>query len=72
MTDTNQFFVRLCQCGVVHLSFGPAVIHATPETVIAITETLKEVSTGLRQKLKASIASHPAPVIRLAAPHGSV
>lgn len=52
MTDTEQFFVRVCDCGVVHLSFGPAIVNATPETVIAITETLKGISAELRNSLR--------------------
>lgn len=52
MTDTDQFYVRICGCGVVHLSFGVAVINVSIETAIAITETLKEVSTDLRNRLQ--------------------
>jgi hypothetical protein len=43
MTDTEQFFVRICGCGVVHLCFGPSVVNVTLGTALAITETLKEV-----------------------------
>ena len=53
MTSTDQFLVRVCGCGVVHLNFGPAVIHVTAETTIAITETLKEVAAQLRKQLAA-------------------
>ena len=53
MSDTEQFYVCLCACGVVHLSFGPTVINATPETVIALSETLREVSQELRRRLAA-------------------
>jgi hypothetical protein len=51
MTNTDQFFVRICGCGVVHLSFGPAIINVTQETAIAISETLREVSLELRKRI---------------------
>ncbi|MEO5970130.1 MAG: hypothetical protein ABIQ95_09400 [Bdellovibrionia bacterium] len=48
MTDTEQFYVRICGCGVVHLCFGATLINLAPEAIIAVTETLKEVSNKLR------------------------
>lgn len=51
MTNTDQFFVKVCGCGVVHLNFGVAVINVTAETAVAISETLREVATELRSKL---------------------
>jgi hypothetical protein len=48
MTDTEQFYVRVCGCGVVHLCFGATLINLSPEAIIAVTETLKEVSNKLR------------------------
>ena len=51
MSNTDQFFVRVCGCGVVHLSFGCATINVSSKTAIAITETLKEVTLELRRKL---------------------
>jgi hypothetical protein len=52
MTNTDQFYIRICGCGVVHLSFGATVINISAETAIAITETLKEVSVDLRNRLQ--------------------
>ena len=51
MTNTDQFLIRVCGCGVVHLSFGPAIINVTAEAMIAITETMKDVAATLRQQL---------------------
>jgi hypothetical protein len=63
MTNTDQFFVRVCECGVVHLSFGSAVIHVSSKAAIAITETLREVSQELRKQLESdSVASGSTPV----------
>jgi hypothetical protein len=47
MQDTDSFFVRICNCGVVHLCFGPTTLNVSEQTVIAITATLKEVSQEL-------------------------
>jgi hypothetical protein len=52
MTETDQFFVRICGCGVVHLNIGFAVINLSPEATIAVTETLKEVSAKLRKQME--------------------
>ena len=54
MKNTDQFFVRICGCGVVHMNFGCAIINVSSETAIAITETLKEVSHQLRQQLESN------------------
>ena len=51
MTTTEQFYVRLCSCGVVHLNFGYSVVNVSPEAAIAITETLKELSSELRKRV---------------------
>lgn len=48
MTDTDSFYVRICGCGVVHLCFGPTTLNLSPESVVAVTETLKEISAALR------------------------
>ena len=72
MTDTHQFYVRLCPCGVVHLSFGPAVIHATPETVVAIAETLRELSVGLRKDIEHAQMLPSAQILRFPLPRGSI
>ena len=48
MTDTNSFYVRICGCGIVHLCFGPTTLNLSPESVVAVTETLKEISAELR------------------------
>ncbi len=53
MTDTEQFYIRACGCGIIHLNFGPAVINVTAEVMIAITETLKEAASELRTRLNA-------------------
>lgn len=64
MSNTEQFFVKLCSCGVVHLNFGPTVVNATPETIIAITETLREISSELRKRLSQedSVNGHQAAI----------
>lgn len=51
MTNTDQFYVRICGCGVVHLCFGATTLNLSAETVIAVTETLKEVSQELRVRM---------------------
>ncbi len=48
MNNTEQFCVRVCGCGVVHLCFGATLINLGPEALIAVTETLREVSSKLR------------------------
>ena len=55
MKDTDSFYIRLCPCGVVHLCFGAATINLTAEALIAVSETLKEVTASLRQKLHSSL-----------------
>lgn len=51
MTDTEQFLVRICGCGVIHLNFGPAIINMTPEALIAVSETLREVALEVRKRI---------------------
>lgn len=51
MTDTTSFFVRICPCGVVHLCFGSTTLNLSPQTVIAVTETLKEVSFEIQSRV---------------------
>ncbi len=53
LSNPEQFYVKVCSCGVVHLSFGFAMINTTPEALIAITETLKDVTYELKKKIKA-------------------
>lgn len=55
MTNPEQFSVRVCGCGVVHMSFGCAVINVSPEAAIAISETLREVLGDLRTHLEEKI-----------------
>lgn len=50
MTSTEDFYVRLCGCGVVHLSFGSTVLNLSPQVTVAITETLKELSENIRSR----------------------
>lgn len=52
MQDAEDFFIRICGCGVVHLNFGVANITATPETVIAMADTFQEVARTLRKHLE--------------------
>ena len=55
MTSSDQFYVRLCTCGVVHLSFGCTVINVSPEAAVAISETLREVTENLRIELRKKV-----------------
>jgi len=52
MTNTDDFYVRICGCGVVHLSFGATTLNLSSEAVIAVTETLKGISREVRTQLK--------------------
>jgi hypothetical protein len=64
MKDTDSFYVRICNCGVVHLCFGPTTLNLTPDAVIAVTETLKQVSHELL--IKKTTETHPnAPAVEL-------
>ena len=54
MTNTSEFFVRVCGCGVVHLSFGCTIVNVSPEAAIAISETLREVATELKKRIPAA------------------
>lgn len=58
MKDTDSFYVRICNCGVVHLCFGATTLNLTEQAAIAVTETLKEVSHELlkRQPLQSAPA----------------
>jgi hypothetical protein len=47
LKDTDSFYVKICNCGVVHLCFGPTTLNLTGQAVIAVTETLKQVSEEL-------------------------
>ena len=62
MTNTDQFFVRICGCGVVHMNFGCAIINVSYETAIAITETLKDVSTELKRHLAPAMGNTGEPL----------
>ena len=57
MTSSDQFYVRLCTCGVVHLSFGCTVINVSPDAAVAISETLREVTENLRIELRKRVVS---------------
>jgi hypothetical protein len=72
MTSSDDFYVCVCGCGLVHLSFGPAVVNATPETVIALSETLREVSAALRAKLSSGGAAAEPAAPPPAQPHNVV
>jgi len=50
MKDMDSFYIRLCACGVIHLCFGSTTINLTSEALIAVSETLKEITPSLRQK----------------------
>jgi hypothetical protein len=52
MKDTDSFYVRICGCGVIHLCFGATTINLTEQAVIAVTETLKNVSLELISKMQ--------------------
>lgn len=52
MTNSDQFFVRLCGCGVVHMSFGCTVVNLSPEAAVAISETLREVTDSLKIEMR--------------------
>jgi hypothetical protein len=51
MTTMDSFYVKACGCGVIHLCFGPTTLNLSPEVVIAVTETLREVARDLRNQL---------------------
>src|SRR5689334_2792438 len=53
MRDTDQFFVRVCGCGIIHLCFGATTLNLAPEALIAVTETLKDLSDAIKMKMKA-------------------
>ncbi|MGE0616647.1 MAG: hypothetical protein AB7P04_13515 [Bacteriovoracia bacterium] len=53
MTNTDQFYVRACGCGVVHLSFGPSVINVSQEAFVAVAETMAELSQEIRKRIQA-------------------
>lgn len=50
MTNTDHFFVKVCGCGVVHICWGPTTLNLTREAFIAVSETLKEISTQLKRQ----------------------
>lgn len=54
MRDTDSFYVRICSCGVVHLCFGPTTLNLTPHAMIAVTETLKQVSEEVKIRVQAN------------------
>ncbi len=56
MTDTDSFYVKVCGCGVVHLNFGPTLLNLSPEVLVAVSETLKEVAQGIRLKWNEDLA----------------
>ena len=62
MKDTDSFYVRICNCGVVHLCFGATTLNLTQDAVIAVTETLKEITQELELRKKREPA--PPPEIR--------
>lgn len=51
MTNTDSFYFRICDCGVIHLCFGATTLNLSPEALIAVSETLKEVSAKLKSEL---------------------
>lgn len=50
MSDTSSFYIRICGCGIIHLCFGSTTINLTKNAVIAVSETLKEVVSNLRDR----------------------
>lgn len=52
MKNAEDFSMRICGCGVVHLNFGATSVTATPEAVIGMAETLKEVAHTLKGSLR--------------------
>jgi hypothetical protein len=50
MQDTDSFYVRICGCGVIHLCFGATTLNLTHQAVIAVSETLKEITSELHFK----------------------
>lgn len=52
MTDTEQFYVRFCPCGVVHLAFGPSVVNLSVAAFFSVTESLQSLSAEMRERMK--------------------
>ena len=61
MTSMDSFFAKVCQCGVIHVCFGPTMLNLSPEVLIAVTETLKSLSSEVRVRLTSQTL---APVIQ--------
>lgn len=59
MTSSEQFFVRVCACGVVHMSFGCTVVNVSSEAAVAIAETLREVTDTLRLEIRKRLLANP-------------
>ncbi len=49
MTSTDQFYMKLCECGAVHLSLGPTILNVSPAVALVIAETLSEYAPVLRR-----------------------
>ncbi len=62
MSNTDDFYTKVCGCGVVHLSFGATCINMTPAALLAVSDTLREVALTLRNR-----AAEPASAAQIAA-----
>jgi len=50
LTDKEQFYVRVCGCGVVHLGFGASSVNVSPDLIPFIAETLAIVARDLEMR----------------------
>lgn len=62
MTSTDQFSVRLCGCGVVHLTFGVSAVHVSPEALVEMSDILRGVASEIRGP-EVELVVHPEPQI---------
>lgn len=54
MTDTEQFYVRFCPCGVVHLAFGPSVVNLSRDAFLMVSESLQALSAEMKAQMTRS------------------
>ncbi len=72
MTNTDQFSVRLCGCGVVHLTFGVSAVHVSPEALVAMSDILQGVAAEIRgPQLQLTVQPEPTITDKRTSPEGS-
>lgn len=43
LKNGDSFYIRICNCGVIHLCFGATTVNLSEEALLAVSETLKDV-----------------------------